>query len=142
VGDITYCQIEIAEGHRDKLEPFFDKWDFSLNDQADAGLCLFEDAEANYGGQGIREDLEKEGLPFVGYHDDGDDYGALVFAYDGTTYADCAGSPDGLMCIVDDDGEPNKASLQNAREYLAVAKAARALMAAVQPSPVEDEPPC
>jgi hypothetical protein len=127
VGDRAYCQVQIAERDREKLEPIFDQWGFSIQEEDCDPVC-FEDSEANYGGSECLTELRGEGFPFYGYHDAGGNYGAEVFACDGTTYAECPGLDGEPFCRIADDGEPEANGLEAARQYLTVLKAAKALV--------------
>lgn len=127
MGDRAYCQVQIAERDREKLEPIFDNWGFSVQEEESDPVC-FEDSEANYGGQDLLTEIRETNVPFYGYHDAGGSYGAEVFAFDGTTYAECPGSDGEPICFVGEDGEPTAHTLQGARDYWTVYKAAKALI--------------
>lgn len=47
------------------------------------GLCLYDDDQMNYGGTMLLGELLEQGVPFVGYHGEGMEYGGMFFACNG-----------------------------------------------------------
>ena len=77
------------------------------------------DGEANYGNYNELNALIGKGIPFYGYHGEGGEYGASVFACDGKTvaWAECNRNGD-VMVTLDDSRQPEESSMNAANEYL------------------------
>jgi len=126
------CTIVVTVRREDapKFEPFFFG---SLHDsyrpaaEVDDAVTLGVD-DGRFG----VDELETLGVPFVGYHGDGDDFSPAVFAFDGTTYAYCLASATGAEPVVPygNDGTPVQAELENLQKYLRVRASALKKLAA------------
>lgn len=58
-------------------------------------------AEMNYGAAEDRKTLAESGIPFIGSHDAGDEYGPYVFASDGVKMSECPSHHGGLSPVVE-----------------------------------------
>ena len=88
MSDRCYIKVEC----RPEDQPHFDKLGFGLLDMEN-GAAIMEDSE------GTPNDLEKvpKGVPYVGFHGSGCEYGPYRFACDGTTFLEMETDYDGFV---------------------------------------------
>ena len=123
MGDRTFCRIEVAPDNEAQKAVLVDcGFDNDFGDHEGE----FADSEANYGGLETIDELKALALPFVGSHDEGGDYSATVFAFDGKDFSQVA-SVDQLPSVtVSESGALG--GLDDATEYWRIYKAAKAVI--------------
>ena len=123
MGDRTFCRIEVAPDNEAQKAVLVD---YGFDNDFGDHEGEFADSEANYGGLETIDELKALALPFVGSHDEGGDYSATVFAFDGKDFAQVA-SVDQLPSVtVSESGALG--GLDDATEYWRIFKAAKAVI--------------
>lgn len=120
MGDRCALTVTFHERDRDVVEELLGPWD-QEDRHADLPGCLTVwISEINYGGCGEREELARRGVPFLGHHCAGDDYGPVAFAAcDGRIDeidADHGGKPS--VQIDESSGMPTREARRSAKQYV------------------------
>jgi hypothetical protein len=79
MGDSTWVHITVAEADEAEAKEIIG----NVHIDEDANGVTFQIEEGNWGGTQDREDLRKAGIPYVGLHGDGGNYGEMSFAFAG-----------------------------------------------------------
>src|SRR5262245_23935583 len=87
------------------------------------GLVRLEDDQANYGNNTCMNDLADKGVPFLYEHTDGCEFGAMVGACDGCSFAECDSDHNGQPSVAyEENGVPMKGALEAMAGYVIVLK--------------------
>ncbi|MBY0277907.1 hypothetical protein K2Z84_21445 [Candidatus Binatia bacterium] len=121
MGDRTFLWIECRPEDVEKVSDAL--WDgTSQADEVEEqpnGLVRLEDFDANYGLACERESLAKGGVPFVGGHGSGCEYGDALFAAVDGEHHDVPSTIDGVPVVgVLPDGSVCEGDLKAVRAYL------------------------
>ena len=82
-----WIPVEIYEKHKDAIDEIME---YGFSDEGvtdDKKFVLFNDEQAEGGGNHVICELVEAKFPFAGQHDEGDEYASCLFVYDGETRA-------------------------------------------------------
>lgn len=125
------CYLEIT--YRKDQHSIFQKqlqynsnydWHDGVMGQTDTWVHVCVD-EANYGLMSDREALNKQGIPFYGWHTPGGDYEACVFAAVDGELSDVIGKDEGPHARLNEDGSIHPTDLKDGMRYYDILKKAR-----------------
>lgn len=132
MGDACYLRIIMKREDLDRFgtimhaEPGEPWWNEEHEEPAhgivDLGIC-----DANYAWGRQRLAAAKAGIPFYGWHGEGDEYGAYNFASLDGELVDCHAARDGDLLLAIDHDLNIKTDIQHVRRYVTMLKAVREL---------------
>jgi hypothetical protein len=113
MGDRCYVEITVRECDRDEWESLgYDE----EGDDTEGALNL-ADTERNYG---VSDSLDlAEGCPMFGYHSEGGEYPAMLFAYDGEIFLKHECNQNRCVVIECHPEGPSSEDIEAAQEFLA-----------------------